>query len=121
MHFAISSAKYVSYTEAPARYAETNAVLRGEYSTLNIGEFPNVARESSLLAILEDRAPRRYSLSPRMAEGVLRRVARRGKILPSPLKETLERVVRESELKSSTNVEPSSGDTVTPATSDQQS
>lgn len=66
-----------------------DGALRTEYSTLNIGESPNVAEESTLSQILEERAPEKYYLSSKACLGILRRSERRGKQLPSLLKETL--------------------------------
>ena len=61
--------------------------------TLNTGECPNDARESTLSQILQPDAHPKYCLSARACEGVLRRAKRLGKILPRMLKEALEEVV----------------------------
>ena len=61
--------------------------------TLNTGECPSVAVESTLSQILEVNAPQKYYLSAKACAGILRRAARRGKELPKMLKEALEEVV----------------------------
>ena len=63
--------------------------LRGEPSALVIGEYPSVARESSLSAILEVNAPEKYYLSAKACTGILHRAMKRGKELPEPLKNAL--------------------------------
>ena len=61
--------------------------------TLNISESPNDAAESSLYSILEHGgSTRRYCLSPKACQGILRRAKERGKILPKALEETLEKM-----------------------------
>lgn len=61
--------------------------------TLNTSESPNDAVESSLYSVLEHGGgTRRYCLSPRACEGILRRAEERGKVLPKALKETLEKM-----------------------------
>lgn len=58
--------------------------------TLNTSESPNDAVESSLYSVLEHGGgTRRYCLSPKACEGILRRAEERGKTLPVLLKETL--------------------------------
>ena len=61
--------------------------------TRNTSESPNVEEEyfSSLSLILQPAkdVPTRYYLSPRAAEGIMRRADRRGKILPEMLKKAL--------------------------------
>lgn len=70
-------------------YAVTDGALRGELSTLNIGESPSVAGESRLSWILEDNVPEKYYLSARACQGILNRASRRGKELPEILKMAL--------------------------------
>ena len=65
----------------------------GEPWTLNTGESPKDAVESTLSQILEENAPEKYSLSARACAGILRRAERRGKELPPMLREALEEVV----------------------------
>lgn len=48
---------------------------------------------SRLSQILEADAPRRFYLSARACEGILRRAERRGKQLPPMLKEALEQMI----------------------------
>ena len=66
---------------------------RGEFWTVSSSEFPKEGVESSLSQILEENAPPKYSISPTAAAGILRRAQKRGKQLPVPLQESLERVV----------------------------
>lgn len=68
---------------------ETVSALPGGSTTLNFGESPSVARESTLSQILEANAPEKYYLSAKTCEGILRRAERRGKTLPPTLKEAL--------------------------------
>ena len=72
---------------------ETVGALPGGCTTLNSGECPSVARESTLSQILEANAPEKYYLSARACAGILRRAERRGKQLPPMLKEALEEAV----------------------------
>ena len=64
----------------------------GAYSTLNIGECPNVAVESSLSQILQpmEDVPEKYYLSPRACAGILGRAKSRRKELPEELRIALE-------------------------------
>ena len=72
---------------------ETATALHGASMTLNFGESPSVERESTLLQILEANAPEKYYLSARACQGILRRAEKRGKELPTMLKEALEEVI----------------------------
>lgn len=54
----------------------------GGFSIRSIGEYPNVANESSLSEILEPNAARKYSLSPKASLGILTRAAQKKKELP---------------------------------------
>ena len=72
---------------------EMDGVSLGELSTLNTGEYPSDARESTLSQILEANAPEKYYLSKKAVLGILRRAERRGKELPAMLREALEEVV----------------------------
>ena len=74
---------------------EMVTALPGESWTLNSGESPKDAEESTLSQILEENAPEKYSLSARACAGILRRAERRGKELPAMLKEALEEAVHE--------------------------
>ena len=62
----------------------------GDCLTHNIGESPNVARESTLSQILMTNVPEKYYLSPRACQGILNRAVSRGKELPELLKKALE-------------------------------
>ena len=61
--------------------------------TLNFGESPSVVKESTLSQILQADAPEKYSLSQRACAGILRRAEKRGKELPTLLKEALMEVI----------------------------
>ena len=54
----------------------------GESLMPSIGEFPSVGVESSLWQVMEVNAPQKYYLSKRACEGIVRRAANRGKVLP---------------------------------------
>ncbi len=71
-------------------YWETDSPSLGASWTLNTGESPRDARESSLSQILEDTPPPKYYLSRRACLGILRWAKERGKALPPQLKEALE-------------------------------
>lgn len=77
----------------PERSWETVSVSHGAYSTRNIGEYPSVARESTLWQILQMNAPEAYYLSAKACQGILNRAKRRGKQLPAMLEEALNEVV----------------------------
>ena len=64
----------------------------GDFSTVNISEWPNDGAACSLSAILEANPATRYSLSPRACAGILRRAEKRGKVLPPMLEAALRRV-----------------------------
>lgn len=68
---------------------ETDGALRTELLTLNTGESPSDAVESTLSSILQDNVPETYYLSARACQGILNRAARRGKDLPEILKKAL--------------------------------
>ena len=63
-----------------------------EFSTLNSRESPSVVVASSLSDILESPGPhlRKYFLSWKAAQGILRRAAKRGRALPPALQQALE-------------------------------
>lgn len=89
--------QYLDLTRAsgnpPERFWATDTASHGGSSTRNTGECPSVARESTLWQILQADAPEKYYLSARACEGILRRAERRGKALPSMLREALEEAV----------------------------
>ena len=66
-----------------------NSLLLGGYWTLNFGESPRDAEESSLSQILEATVPERYYLSPKACGGIIRRAGNRGKKLPPILEAAL--------------------------------
>jgi hypothetical protein len=69
----------------------SGTVSRGEFWTRAGSESPSGAVVSSLSAVLETRAvPCKYWLSAKAAAGILRRAAKRGKILPTRLMTALE-------------------------------
>lgn len=72
---------------------ETDGLWLGDSLTLNIGEFPNVEKESLLSWILEDNVPEKYYLSARACQGILTRASRRGKPLPEVLRQALMAVI----------------------------
>lgn len=61
----------------------------GEDLTLNFGEFPIDASESSLSLILEDNVPLKYYLSEKACRGILRRSEEKGTPLDPLLKQAL--------------------------------
>ena len=77
----------------PEKSWETITPSHGERLTLNTGEYPNVARESTLSQILQADAPEKYYLSPTACEGICRRAMKRGKVLPLMLWEALMEVL----------------------------
>lgn len=78
--------------QSPAWLEAEDVTCPGVAWTLNIGESPNVAIESSLSQILDKGgvAPK-YFLSSRACQGILNRAAKRGKPLPEVLKAVLTR------------------------------
>ena len=61
----------------------------GGYLTLSISEFPKDGDACSLSEVLEMDVPRKYYLSAKAAQGILRRAEKRGKELPDALREAL--------------------------------
>ena len=63
-----------------------------EFWTLSSSEFPSAAEGCSLSGILENPGAhlRKYFLSARAAQGILRRAAKRGRALPPALQQALE-------------------------------
>ena len=68
-----------------------NGALLGEFSMHSFGESPKEDVVSHLSQILEECPHPKYSLSATACQGILRRAERRGKELPTMLKEALER------------------------------
>jgi hypothetical protein len=75
--------------EKPEQSPETDGLWLGDSLMLNIGEFPNAAKESLLSQILEDNVPEKYYLSARACQGILMRASRRGKKLTDLLQTAL--------------------------------
>ena len=71
-----------------------DGVLPGGSTTLNTGECPRVARESTLSQILQANVPEKYFLSAKACAGILRTAEKSGKELPEMLKEAMEEVVQ---------------------------
>ena len=67
-----------------------NGALLGEYTMHSFGESPREENASHLSQILEEQAPRKYSLSEKACQGILNRASRRGKELPEILRKALE-------------------------------
>lgn len=57
------------------------------------GRYRSAAGASSLSEVLEPRTPQKYSLSARACRGIIRRAEKRGKPLPSVLRDALEWVI----------------------------
>ena len=72
-----------------AQFPVMDGLWHGDSSMLNIGECPNVVKESRLSWILEDNVPQKYYLSARACQGILTRASRRGKPLPDILRQAL--------------------------------
>ena len=68
---------------------ETDGLSLGAYMTHSFGESPSVAVESRLSQILEAHPHPKYSLSAKACQGVLNRAEKRGKELPSLLRDAL--------------------------------
>ena len=69
----------------------SDGALHTEYLMHNGGVSPNAEQESSLSQILQVNVPKRYYLSPKACQGILRRASERGKELPETLRKALER------------------------------
>jgi site-specific DNA-cytosine methylase len=63
---------------------------------LKTSESPSEGDACSLSGILEPSVPQRFYLSARAASGILRRAARREKVLPAELHQALESLASES-------------------------
>ena len=71
------------------QYWEMNSPSLGEWSALNTGLSHSGARESSLSRILQAIVQAKYYLSKTACLGILRRAAKRGKLLPVILEKAL--------------------------------
>ena len=80
------------------RWSVAGIAWDGGCLMLNTSESPNVVVESSLSDVLETQGEhlKKFSLSPKAAQGILRRATKRGKQLPEYLHKALDNVVRES-------------------------
>ena len=67
------------------------------YLMLNTSEYPNAAVECSLSEVLETQGAhlKKYSLSPKAAQGILRRANRREKTLPVQLEQALQHLANQ--------------------------
>lgn len=98
----------------PEQSLETDGLWHGDSSTLNTGEYPNVARESLLSWILEDNVPQKYYLSARACQGILTRASRRGKPLPDILRQAILDVIEQARKLSMTQGETAMAELVKP-------
>jgi hypothetical protein len=78
------------------RWSSAGIASLGGCLMLNTSEFPKDGAESSLSDVLETQGDhlKKYSLSQKAAQGILRRSTRRGKTLPVALQEALEAVAQ---------------------------
>jgi hypothetical protein len=79
------------------RWSSAGIAWDGGCLMLNTLEFPNGAVESSLSDVLETEGEdlKKYSLSAKAAQGILRRSGKKGKKLPESLQKALENVGNE--------------------------
>ena len=77
----------------PTVTAVTDGASLTEFLMLNTGESPSVAVESTLSSILQANVPKKYYLSAKACEGILRRADLRGKELKPLLKIALEQMI----------------------------
>ena len=76
--------------KTPAWSSGTDSLSDIGLSTADISESPRGAEESTLSAILQEKADSRYLLSAVACRGILQRASKRGKALPALLKKALE-------------------------------
>lgn len=74
------------------RWTNSGMAWRGAYLTRNSSVWHNDANVCMLSDILETCVPEKYSLSQRACAGIIRRASKRGKPLPKPLRDALEKV-----------------------------
>ena len=79
----------------------TDSVPEKYCLTLNLGEKPRVPNPTHLSDILEENADPKYNLSAKACQGILNRADKRGKKLPSILREALENQMMASQTESS--------------------
>jgi hypothetical protein len=72
-----------------AGWSNAGMASPGGFWTLSISESPSAAVACSLSAVLEADAPPKYFLSAKAARGILRRADKRGRELPTRLREAL--------------------------------
>jgi hypothetical protein len=79
------------------RWSSAGIASRGGCLMLNTSEFPKEGVESSLSDVLETKGDhlKKYSLSPKAAQGILRRTEKNPQAIPQELKTALENVVCE--------------------------
>ena len=83
----------MGYGNLLGAYWETTTVLPGKYTMPSTGPCRKDGKESTLSQILQLDAPEKYSLSPTACAGIIRRAEKRGKELPTMLKEALLEVI----------------------------
>ena len=102
-------------TDAPGLilgvFWQTDGLSLGDYTMHSFGESPNVAVESRLSQILEDKPLPRYCLSAKACQGILNRAQRRGKVLPRILEDALKQSVFKNEQDVMGGVKESSSNT----------
>src|SRR5208337_4516242 len=76
--------------------------FRGVCSIASFSESPNAAGVCSLSEVLESHVPQRFFLSPRAAQGILRRAEKRGRTLPTRLRLALEALSSAADAKGKT-------------------
>ena len=76
--------------QKPEKSWQTATLSHGESLMRVAGEFPREENASTLSQILQDNVPKKYYLSPKACQGILRRASERGKELPAVLKKALE-------------------------------
>ena len=79
----------------------TDSVPEKYCLTLDLGEKPRVPNPTHLSDILEENADPKYNLSAKACQGILNRADKRGKKLPSILREALENQMMASQTESS--------------------
>lgn len=97
---AIPAETWESYSP---RWSSAGTASRIGFSTLSFSESPNDAVECSLSDILQETkdVPQRFYLSAKACAGILRRSAKRGVMLPSQLRDTLQKVAIQHQINSS--------------------
>jgi hypothetical protein len=75
--------------------------------TLNTSEWPSGGAVCSLSEVLEaGQVPRKYYLSPKAARGILRRAEKRGRELPSHLRQALDTLAMDTETHGTATTSP---------------